>query len=43
MYLGGCNKNGAIFKKLQDRPVTRFGYNIFDLINRKVDTEIYGL
>ena len=27
--------NGAILKKLQDRPVTRFGYNIFDFIKRK--------
>ena len=27
--------NGAIFKTLQDRPVTRFGYNIFNFIKRK--------
>lgn len=35
--------NGPIFTKLKDRAVTRFVYNIFNLINRKVDTEIYGL
>ncbi|EEL06168.1 hypothetical protein [Bacillus mycoides] len=27
--------NGAIFKKLQDGPVTRFGYNILDFIKGK--------
>ena len=32
--------NGTIFKKLQDRPVTRFGYNIFDFIKRKGEVSI---